>query len=900
MSDGSYAPARGLGHKLEAPKVGDDVVGRDEHVRRLCDAEGARLILLHAPSGFGKTVVMAQILDEMRRRGCACGWLTLDRADNDASRLVTGLQAAIDRLGATPGTPAESETGNDGTAMVELLGRVADLTEPFALFLDDFETLHEDSVLTLIARLIQTLPAHGRLIVGSRKIPDLPMARLRATGEMLELDMRALSFTREETGAFLASARGVDLNEADQTRLHSKTEGWPVALRLASIVLSEARDQSGFVRDFSGSDRLVSDFLAENILDTQDAEVREFLLRTSILRALEPELCEALVPGCDGAALLERLAAANVLLNRIDGTAPVYRFHSLFAAYLRARLASQHPEELPRLHTAAMEWYLANDRPVPAIDHGIEAEAIDRVLALVGEVGQACLEQGRIRLLTRWFDMLPDDRVADEPRLCLMKAWAYCFTRGPREAAAVLDANRLEAEAGEVGAEALSIRTMIRAMSDDFRGAAEIGREALDRAACSSRYSRTVLANCMANAFSVLGAPDAALENLDEARAELGGPEDAFNTMYSESVQGLIDLQENRFREAKARFRLAASARRSDDRRRFNGNAWAGVPLACVRYEEDAQDEAEHLLQVFLPIVRDVSLPDHLILSHVTLSRIAFWHGQVDHAFRYLAELEQVGQRRRLDRVVAGARLERTRLYLRQGNLSAARHQIDRARNNALWEEVRDLRLPANDLDTRDITEARVLLAEGRASEALDILDAESAAAEPRHRRRRLLVLDFLRAAALLRLGETGRARETAGNALRIAAREGYRRLILDEGEPVADAIRAWAGPALSGDLPRRDPVFAEWLQALSDALGPGHAAGSTEVSRHAPLDPLTKKELQILRLLSEGYSNAAMAEKLFVSDSTVRTHLRNINSKLDTASRTQAVAAARQLGILG
>ncbi|WP_118137087.1 LuxR C-terminal-related transcriptional regulator [Oceanicella sp. SM1341] len=899
MSQAQLTSARGLGPKLEAPRIGGNVVGRAEHVRRLTAAEGVRLILLHAPSGFGKTVAMAQLLDAMRDGGRATAWLTLDSADNDASRLVAGLQAALDRIAGGPAPGAAADT--EGAAIVGLLERMAALPEPFALFLDDFETLREGGVLTLVARLIQTLPRHGRLVVGSRSMPELPMARLRATGEMLELDMRALSFTRDETRSFLAGAGGAELEEAELTRLHAKTEGWPAALRLASIVLAGTADRRGFVQAFSGSDRLVSDYLAENILDTQAEEVRGFLLRTSILRALEPELCEALVPGCDGAALLERLAAANVLITRIDGPAPVYRFHSLFAAYLRARLAARHPAELPRLHAAAMRWYLSKDRPVPAIDHGLEAGETGRVLELVGEVGQACLEQGRIRLLTRWFDMLPEALVAGAPRLCLMKAWALCFTRGPREAADVLDTHRLEARPGPLGAEALSIRTMIRAMSDDFPGAAETGRAALARAGCASRYSRTVLATCMANAFSVLGAPDAALANLDEARAGLGGPaEDAFNTMYSESVQGLIDLQENRFREAKARFRLAASARHSDDRRRFNGNAWAGVPLACARYEEDALEEAEHLLQVFLPILRDVSLPDHLVLSHVTLSRIAFRHGQVDHAFGYLAELEQVGLRRRLARVVAGARLERARLYLRQGNLAAARHQIDRARDDALWAKVRALRLPANDLDTLEITEARVLLEEGRAAEALAILEAEAAAALPRQRRRRLLVLDFLRAGALLRLGETAAARETAGKALRIAAREGYRRLLLDEGETVADAVRAWAGPALAGDLPRREPVFAEWLQSIVQALGPGRAPGPAEAPRAAPLDPLTRKELQILRLLSEGYSNAAMAEKLFVSDSTVRTHLRNINSKLDTASRTQAVAAARQLGILG
>lgn len=888
----------GLGPKLEAPKAGSDIVRRDERVRHLCAVEGVHLILLHAPSGFGKTVVMTQIAAEFLANGVATAWLTLDAADNDASRMIAGVQAALDRVSheTSNGTGAE----NDGAAIVDLLDRVAGLTEPFALFLDDFEVLHEDAVLTLVSRLIQTLPVQGRVVIGSRNLPDLPVARLRASGEMLELDARALRFTREEASTFLSKARGIDLNEADVTLLHAKTEGWPVALRLASIVLADSSDPSGFVQDFSGSDRLVSDYLAENILATQDTLVRRFLLRTSILHTLGPELCEALVPGCNAAELLERLASANVLLNRIDGPRPVYRFHALFAAYLRTRLLREEPQTLPHLHEAAMEWYLDNGRPVPAIDHGIKAGATDRILKLVAEVGQVCLEQGRIRLLTRWFDALPQNRVAQVPELSLMKAWAYCFTRGPGEAANVLDACGLEDQPGATGAEALSIRTMIRAMSDDFVGAAEVGRVALGQSHTASRYSRTVLANCMANVFSVLGSPDAALENLDEARAEMEGPDDAFNTMYSESVQGLIDLQENRFREAKARFRLAATARRSDDRRRINGNAWAGVPLACALYEEGAQEEAEHLLQVFLPILRDVALPDHLILSHVTLSRIAFGNGQVDHAFRYLAELEQIGQRRRLARVIAGARLERSRLYLRQGNLSAARHQLDRVGHGALWDDIRDLRLPANDLETLEITRARVLLADGRAREALAILDDELAAAGPRQRRRRMLVLDLLRAAALLRMGETGRARDMAGEPLRTAAREGYRRIILDEGEAVAALVRAWAGPALAGDLPRREPVFAEWLQAIVDAIGPGVSTIADGRAIEAPLDPLTKKELQVLRLLSEGYSNAAMSEKLFVSDSTVRTHLRNINSKLDTSSRTQAVAAARQLGIIG
>jgi LuxR family maltose regulon positive regulatory protein len=416
-----------------------------------------------------------------------------------------------------------------------------------------------------------------------------------------------------------------------------------------------------------------------------------------------------------------------------------------------------------------------------------------------------------------------------------------------------------------------------------------------------------MLSNAMAHIVSVLGERHEAHRLLDDARRMQSGS--SFNRMYTESLAGLLDLREGRLRQASARLRMAVSATpHAPSYTHTNGNAWAGVLYAGVVYEANELQAAEHLLNVYLPLARDVGLPDHMILSYRMRTRIAFQRGDVDAAFELLTELEYLGHHRQLPRVVASAKLERARLLLLQGNGPASRDELNRADDGSVWSRVRVQHLQAHDVDDMQIGRLRWEIHFGDAAAAQALAQALRAAAVAEGSLHRALRLGLLQALALHRSDSSGSSSEGLAQLAELllhAGREGFVRLILDEGQALAPLVQRVHLLATQDSRRTDDPIFLDYLQRLLDGFGVAVLADDAEGEAHAgpeptqPAEPLTLKEIRVLKLLAEGYSNSAMAEKLFVSDSTVRTHLRNINSKLKAHSRTQALAIARRLRVI-
>ena len=852
---------------------------------------GVKLVLVRAPAGFGKTTAMAQSRQRMEADGVATGWLTLDRVDNDVSRFLSCLGEAVRRLGVHDSSP---------DAHFDAVTALAEHPSPFTLFLDDFEVVQEPAVLGLVREIIDHLPHRGQIVIGSRGLPDLGLGRLRARGQLVEIDTDRLRFDLEETGAFFGQRVGQTLPVDMLHQLHRKTEGWVAAIWLASMALERHGLETGFVERFSGSDRAVADYLAEDVLAHQPREIRDFLLRTSILRQLDASVCQALNPRADCVAILDRLAASNLFITPVTGgDAPAWRYHSLFADFLRAQLVHERPDDVARLHLTAAGWYESQGRPVPAIDHAIEGGDHPYALMLLDGHAKHFLEQGRMRMLSRWFSAIPEHQLRAHPVLQLVALWAYCFTYGPWDAMKKLEQSGCtESRIPEVRASAHTLFPLLLAMQDRYDEAYEAGRESLSRLPTGLPFADSALLNAMANIISVVGNQHESQRLLDEARSRQGNS--AFNRMYTESLEGMLDLQGGRLRQASARFRMAVDSTHAVSYNHSHGNAWAGVLYAGVVYEANDLAQADHLLNVYLPLARDVGLPDHMILSHVMRSRIAFHAGDIDAASQALTELEYLGHARQLPRVVAGAKLERSRMLLLQGNGPASRDELARADDPALWERERRQRLPAHDLDYLALARARWEISFGDPRVALTLLDAELHAALAGARIRRALKLRVLRALALQRAGDLAGAIDDIGCVLQTASQEGFVRLLVDEGPDVGPLVLRYMTAAQhSPAAARSDPILADYLQRLLQVLGPLAAPDADAPLVNSSKEPLTRKETRLLQLLAEGYSNSAMAEKLFVSDSTVRTHLRNINIKLDARSRTQAVAIARKLGVI-
>jgi LuxR family maltose regulon positive regulatory protein len=817
---------------------------------------------------------------------------------------------------------------------------------PFALFLDDFELITEPAVLSLVREMLDRLPRGGRLVLGSRSLPDLGLGRLRAAGQLLEIETELLRFSLAETQRFFAQRPGTtqglagrpdqpELPGAPQpaqqlqehlAELHRKTEGWIAALWLASMALDAVHNRQGsvadFIAQFSGSNRAVADYLAEDVLARQTPELRDFLLRTSVLRHLNAPLCQLLNPRQDARRILEQLDSANLFITPLSGPREVdadgtggheraWRYHSLFADFLRNQLAREQPDELARLHLAASGWFEAQGRPVPAIDHAIEGGDMPHALHLLEQHAMHFLEQGRMRLLARWFAALPAALLRQRPMMQVVALWATTLTRGPWLALEQLQQSGVAANTDPaVQAHVNAMRPMLLAMMDRGAEAHALGREQLARLPSGQAFADRVLGTAMAHVYSTMGQRDQARRLLDRVRS--GEQDSGFNRMYSESVEGLLDLQQGRLRQATARFRMAVGATPSGPYQPSNGNAWAGVLYAGAVYEANQLPQAEQLLNVYLPLARDVGLPDHMILSHVMRARIAFLRGDIDATLQTITELEYLGHHRQLPRVVASARLERARVLMLQGQAQAAAQELERADDNAVWARVAQSQLIAHDVDDMAIGRLRwqALLGDAAAAARDTAEAAEAALAAQRHRR--AITLRVLQALAEQRAGRPQAAVALMQALLPQATSEGFVRLLLDAGPGMGPLLRRTRQALLERGGGSTDPLQDDHLQHLirlapDAADDPGNesgelALGSADSPGAPPAleEPLTRKEVRVLQLLAEGYSNSAMAEKLFVSDSTVRTHLRNINMKLGARSRTQAVAIARRLGVMG
>jgi LuxR family maltose regulon positive regulatory protein len=900
LSENRFLPR--LRSKLEVPSRVADHIQRPDLTERIAASGWARVTVLHAASGFGKTVAMADAFKYMSQQGSACSWITLDPADNDAGRFLFCLHQALHRV-IDPAAPVSHSLGpkSEEELAADLFGLLDHLPSGFTLFLDEVEHLTRTLSFDLLHELLDILPEGCRIIAASRTMPALGQARLRAQGKLLELFHQDLAFRFQETESFLRHTVGSGLTVANIQQLQEKTEGWPVALRLAAGLLGRTSDSNTVIQQLARTDSVLSEFLVSEVLHAQQPQVQDFLLTTSILRDLVPELCDRLFPPGNSAQILETLSQSNAPISRTEGADGLFRHHGMFANFLRNTLRKERPDQMADLHRIAMSWFIEQGRIVPAIEHAIEGRDFETALSLLSDTGRQLLEQGRVRLLCRWYEAIPKALLQKHPKLMLQQGWAILFLHGPRKAQLFLDQTGLGAEGtGTIWVETLCLRTEIHSMLDDFKTALEAGELARPFEQLCSPFSRTVLLNGLAYAHFVEGRFSDARQTLLQARMEQSEHDDIFGVMFAESVQGLIDLSENRLREAMARFRVAASTTRSGTRHKTNGNLMAGIPLACCYYERNDLTVAARQFRLHLPFVRNTGPIDHSILCYCMLARIAMTQGDVDQALALLVELEDLGCRQQLPRVIAGAKLERARLYMLQEQFGRSHDELEQLQDPALWERVSARHLPANDLDTLSLHQIRLGLLRGAVDQIAPMIEDELITSRQQSRHRRTMVLDLLGAAAQLQQGRTETALTRAGRVLHQCAREGYIRLLIDEGPAVAAVVHAFAARTLQGERALIDPLFVDWLQELVSLLPAPSKMNPVEPDKQQlPLDPLTPKELEILSLLDQGLSNAAMSDKLCVSNSTVRTHLRNINSKLAASSRGQAVATARRIGVL-
>ncbi|GAB3377702.1 LuxR C-terminal-related transcriptional regulator [Spongiibacter taiwanensis] len=884
------SPTRIAKAKVVRPRKAANTLCRQTITSRESELDSARLVIVEAPAGFGKTTAMMQLAEADQRMGNAVVWITLDPDDNDVSRFLRVFSLALSQAQIHTAPPTEEGSRNADLADW-IIGAIESSEHCTSVYFDNFEALRNPVVIDLIMSGTHSLPPGSRAVIGTRRQADLNLARLRARGELIEFGANDLRFSLTETQDYLLGQRKLTLNEIQIQRLHDSTDGWAAALWLASVALQNNADPDATISQFSGSNAAVASYLAEDVLAKLPERLRQFLLDISILNEIYPELCEAVTQCEDGPALLQELYRHNLFVQVVDEHSQQYSFHALFQDFLAKQLEDQDPDHRRRLHARAADAYVSQGRAVPAIGHRIKAGQSAAAIDLLLENLRTLLNDGRLRLLLRFIDELPQEEVLQRQSLQLIRVWCVAFTRSPREALTLIDSLDPDKGSAEEQANLLVLRPMLLGMVDEIDTAHELGLKAFEQLKEGHYFANAMLAQALTQTSIITGDHDAARRFVDNARGRFSQGAGTFGAVLAESAEGLMDLMKGHLQLATGRLRhamAAFAASRKQDRR---GITLAAIYLAEALYEAGELDEAAKLLVTYTPLVRDIGPADALISAHTVHARI-MWGADQNTALDLLRELEDRGHALQLPRVVASARLQRAKFRLDSGDIDAAEEDIRSAENSYQWPDMNHRWYVGNDTLTPEISRLRLALRSGRGSQVIPQLRDALKEAERTQHVRRALKLRLLLAEALQDDKQRNLARRTLGRALQVVDQEGFVSTLREE------------GPKLQGLIRELQPEHAQAATQSTPAPAqpPGKAgfaiAGEIPTA-NMPNDPLTPKELQVLSLLAEGLSNIAISERLFVSESTVRTHLRSINLKLEAGNRTEAVVIARRLGLI-
>lgn len=880
--------------KLTPPPISKNQVLRESLLARMGENDpGRKLILVHAPAGFGKTSLLLQYHEARRREGITALWMNMDNADNDLDRFVLHLQAGWKRATSRQSnTPLQDPPG--------LIEQLASYGSPFSLILDEFESIQSPSVLNFIEQVLDYLPAHGELVLGSRHLPSISLGRMRTRGQLLELSHTDLRLNFAESTAMLDKQLRRSLKPQDVTILHERTEGWPAAIHLAALALPDHVEPGNFFASFSGSHAELAQFLAEDILEKLSDDERGFLLQTSILHELNAGLCDWLTNREDSQLLLEQLSRANLFLVPLNNEHSSYRYHGLFASFLYERLKATSSLNIFELHRRAASWYLHHDRPIPAIEHLLQDHDQHAAVALLSEHAEGLLAEGRVRRLLRWFDLLQPGMVnqLQEPQLNLSRAWALVLNRHHAQAQPIID-GVLQAATNEESRrlvnEAQTLQCLQLSMTDHIAASHKASAQQLKELEPDQYLENGVLSSIVAYCMIALSQYDDARQIMSQAMQRDHQLRTTFVRSLSDAHDGSIDLIQARL--GLARVRLEGSYERawmSSSKTLPGGKATIGVPLAEVLYELDELERAQHVLGECLAYARENGTVDALITSFLLLSRIAFADGDRESALHYLKELEEIATDTGLERAGASAKLEFARVLWLEGDSESADQKLQGLKPLDIWQKESAYQLPAQDIETPELLDWRLRVSAGDAHTVVPELKQAMKAAISSRRNRRALKLRILLSVAQKADGKLGTALQSLTEALQIASKEGFIRTFLDEGSSVEELLNSWFKQ--HGEIAERQSISSEFLNRLRSRLSvQPQAPRSASPIREA----LTRRELQVVQQLSEGARNRTMAERMFVSETTIKAHLRNISAKLGANSRTEAVAIARRLGLI-
>ena len=872
-----------LATKLYIPPPRPKVVLRPRLIERLNEGLDRRLILICAPAGFGKTTLLSEWLAARPRPAT---WLSLDEGDNDLTRFLTYLIAALQTIAPNIGEGVSGVLQSPQplpteSILTSLLNEISTVEDDFALVLDDYHIIDARAVDDVLAFLLEHLPPRMHLVITTREDPNLPLARLRARGQLTELRAADLRFTPSEAAEFLGGVMSLNLSAEDIAALEDRTEGWIAGLQLAALSMQGHKDAASFIRSFTGSHHFVLDYLVEEVLEQQSESVQTFLLRTSILDYLCGPLCDAVLldPSASGQETLEYIEHANLFLIPLDGERRWYRYHHLFADLLRQRLhqsttssTGDEVGDVTELHGRASVWYEDNGLEIEAFHHAVAANDVERAARLIEGEGMPLHFRGAVAPVLRWLESLPKTVLDARPSLWVMYASALLFVGQPsgveeklQAAEAALQGARPDDKTRDLVGHIAAIRATLAVVEHDVETIIAQSRRALEYLHPDNLPVRTATTWTLGHAYHLQGNRVAASQAYDEAIAISESIGHIIITIMATLGLGTLQESENRLHLATQTYRRVLQMAGDPP---LPVACEAHLGLARVFYEWNDLDAAGQHGQQSVQLARQLVNTDRFVASEVFLARLKIARGDMAGAAALLAKAGQFARQHNFVHQIPEVAAAQVLTLLHQGNLAAA---ADLAR--------------AHDLP---ISQARVRLAQGDTSSALAALEPLRQQMEAKGWEDERLKVMVLQAVALHAHGEKDEAAQLLGDTLALAEPGGFIRVFVDEGIPMAQLLSEAAAHGIT-------PDYASKMLAVFEA-----EEQKSEDESHLPLvEPLSQRELEVLRLIAQGLSNREIGERLFLALDTVKGHNRRIFGKLLVQRRTEAVAKARSLGIL-
>ena len=907
-----------LATKLYAPPPRPQVVPRP-HLLECLNAgfrSGCKLTLVSAPAGSGKTTLISAWVHQNGdvTRGVhpsRVAWLSLDGGDSDPARFLTYLVAALQSVAPGLGesllaTLQAHQPPSTEALLIPLLNEVATLPEPLVLVLDDYHVIESQAVDQALTFLLEHRPAQLHLVMATREDPQLPLARLRARGQLTEVRDADLRFALAEAAEFLNRVMGLNLSAADIAALEARTEGWVAGLQLAALALqgtrspSQKSDPSQFIRDFTGSHHFVLDYLLEEVLQRQPPAVQTFLLRTSILKRLCAPLCDAVLGNTVPTAqkTLESLERANLFLVPLDSERRWYRYHHLFGDLLRQRLG--HPSDFAEDHRRASAWYEANDDLAEAFQHALAASDAERAADLAEAAWEGMERSFQTGAWMGWTQRLPQAVVGARPRLCVQLGWAHSDA-GELEASEtdLQQAERALAGAAEqAGAESLPGNiALIRASNAQNQG----------DLAETLRYTKLAMQlipeddfGLRASAAITLGFTHWATGDLELSLQAMHVWRDNMRQLGNRlfdvaSAFAVADMQVilGRLRHAETELRQAISTAAALGPEAETVTAHHHLGLALLAHERgDAAAQTYHL-QIAANLGQHTTLVDWHYRWNLAQARLKQAAEEWEAALELLNEASRVYVKNAIP-LIHPVAAQQARVQLKQGRL-------DRAQ---AWARARGLTTEAEAryLDEYELlTLARVRLAEGALAGVSQLLERLLTLAETQKRNGSVIAIRLTQ--ALIEQAQHNRpgALAVLESALTLAEPGGYLRTFVDDGQAMWRLLLDFRAAIETRGRPEPHPLLG-YVNRLLAAFAPSlEALPQSKVARPAAamVEPVSERELEVLQLIAQGLTNREISERLCVTISTVKGHNQRLFGKLQAQNRTEAVARARELGLL-